>query len=106
LAACWHVPTASHASVVQGFGSSGHASPEFFGTIVQVEPLHVELVSHGPGVHVNAVPPQDPFVHLSFFVHAVASSQTVLSALFDHALVEVVGVQTWQSFVGLLVPAS
>jgi hypothetical protein len=45
-------------------------------------------------------------VHTSFLVHALLSSHAVLLALFDHAVVEVAGVQTSQGFVGLATPAA
>jgi hypothetical protein len=77
--------------------------PVPFGTCVlehfPVVGSQVPAVVHGPlAVHVTAVPPQAPPVHVSFVVHAFPSLHAVPSGAVEVEHVPVVGLQvaaTW-----------
>lgn len=48
------------------------------------------------------MPPHAPFVHWSLLVQALPSLHAVPLATLDHVLVDALGVQAWQVFVGLM----
>ena len=74
-----------------------HAAPSAFGAVVQPPaPSHADDVWQSVGVQVYPLPPQEPAVHASLFVHALPSSHEVPFAFagFEQAPVPVLHVPT------------